>query len=260
MAVLTEIQIRNLLKDDDQKNKKVLEVPKGTIVTPSAKSFLTEHQIKLQFQEKVPMKKDSKRNESVKEEKNISNPTTTHRFQTLCGGFLDEKPEHMTSLYGNILVFKDHKRIIFRGKLDSLESKILETQVRVKALKLQKLVDDLQEVLEFVRNILRCEVLGEEIGEFTLLKMNPAELREISHHPKKYFGSGHFIPNYQMGEIVILLNSLRSAVRETELAAYTAFKLENGDTSRNDIIRALNRLSSLFWIMMFKYNAGQYKE
>jgi ethanolamine utilization cobalamin adenosyltransferase len=254
MAVLTEGEIRKLLKGKDLKNTKELEIPKKTIVTPSAKGFLSEHHIQLKYVEKT-----KEIDKQVLEKKAEEQAELPYKYKTVYGGYLQEKPEHMTALTENILVFKDHKRIIFRGKLDSLESKILETQITVRKLNSLKLVDDLQEVLKFVRNILRSEVLGEEVKGFFLQDMNPAELREMSHHPSKYFSSGHFIPDYQMGEILVWLNTLRSTVRETELAAYDAFKMENGDAARGDIILALNRLSSLFYIMMIKFKTGHYK-
>ncbi|MED4354955.1 cobalamin adenosyltransferase [Schinkia azotoformans] len=255
MALLTEGEIRNLLKGKDLKTVKELEIPKGAIVTPSAKGFLTDHQIQLKYIEPAE-KKTAESPQGLEESKKEHTP---YRYTTLFGGYMDKKPEHMTSLYGNVLVFKDHKRIIFRGKIDSFESRLLETQIAVEKLGHPKLVADLQEILLFVRNLLRCEVLGEKVQEFSLQKMNHAELREMSHHPEKYFGSGHFIPDYIMGEVVVRLNALRSAVREVELAAYEAFKLPDGDAGRGDIILALNRLSSLFYIMMFKFMSGQYK-
>ena len=42
---------------------------------------------------------------------------------------LTNKPEHMTHLRGNTLVFKDHPVIKYRGALDYLESKIICTQI-----------------------------------------------------------------------------------------------------------------------------------
>ena len=44
------------------------------------------------------------------------------------GEHYSSKPEHMTHLYGNCLVPKNHPRIILRGKLDSLEAAILWAQ------------------------------------------------------------------------------------------------------------------------------------
>ncbi|GAA0687153.1 MULTISPECIES: hypothetical protein [Clostridium] len=45
----------------------------------------------------------------------------------------------------------------------------------------------------------------------------------------------------------------------TEISAYEAFKEKYGGIEREDIITALNRLSSLFNIMIFKYKTGKYK-
>ena len=47
---------------------------------------------------------------------------------------------------------------------------------------------------------------------------------------------------YTMGEICVALNRLRTAVRETELAAAAAFCSADG-CERADIVEALNRLS-----------------
>ena len=122
-----------------------------------------------------------------------------------------------------------------------------------------KLVKDLQETLDFVRNIMRCEVLDEKLEDFTLLGLTPEELREQSHYPKKYFGIGHEFPSYEMGEVVVAINSIRSNTREVEITAYEAFKGEYGNVEREDLIKALNRLSSVFWIMIYKIRTNKYK-
>ncbi|QOT00181.1 cobalamin adenosyltransferase [Brevibacterium sp. JNUCC-42] len=254
MAVITESDLRKHFKNQEAKDKKIYEVKKGVILTPSAKSFLTDHQIELRyFEENVIELKST----SVPKAEILNKPTI--RYETIYGGYLEHKPEHMTHLYGNLLVYKDHPRITFRGKLDSLEAKILQAQITGVKVGMPKLVADLEEVLLFVRNILRCEVLGERLTNIQLLDMTPEEIREQSHHPKKYFGLDHFKPSYEMGEMVIALNSLRTFTRETELLAYQAFKQEHGSVEREDIIQALNRLSSLFWILMFRVRLDKYK-
>lgn len=68
----------------------------------------------------------------------------------------------------------------------------------------------------------------------------------------------HFMPDYTMGNAVIRLNKIRTMVRETELAL--AFKEADYSIKRPDIIQALNRLSSLFWILMFRVRTGEYKK
>ncbi|ATO51799.1 ethanolamine corrinoid cobalamin adenosyltransferase [Brevibacillus laterosporus] len=254
MALITESDLRKHFKNQDAKDTKIYEVKKGVILTPSAKSFLTDHQIELRYFDE---------NATQQQSAHVPTPELSTkpsiRYETIYGGYLESKPEHMTHLYGNLLVYKDHPRIIFRGKLDSLEAKILQAQITGVKAGLPKLAADLEEVLLFVRNILRCEVLGERLSNIQLLDMTSDEIREQSHHPKKYFGLDHFKPSYEMGEMVVALNSLRTFTRETELLAYQAFKQEHGSVEREDIIQALNRLSSLFWILMFRVRIDKYK-
>lgn len=173
---------------------------------------------------------------------------------------INGKPEHMTHLRGEELVFKDHPRIAFRGAIDSLESEIILFQTLTEKKQLHRMTQDLEEIIKTIRWTLRCEVSGEPVGEILMQGLNTDEMRAHSHHPSQYYGMKHFLPTYQHGEIVAYLNRLRTKARETELVAYQAFKTESGDVEREDIIRVLNRLSSLFWIMMFKYLTGKYEE
>lgn len=259
MGAITENELRRILKDKDLTQLKEFELPKGTIITPSARSFLADKHIKLKLvdkKEEDEIKNTFPSHEEKMEE--IRKKISTLKYRLLNGGYINYKPEHMTSLNGDILVNKDHKRIIFRGKLDSFESKILEVQSSLSQIGYQKLAEDLQDVLDFVRKILKCEVLDSPVHEISILGMSEKEIREMSHHPKKYFNEGHFIPDYHMGYPMVLLNSLRSLTREVEIAAYQAFKKENGEIGQGDIILALNRLSSLFYVLMFKYKTGQY--
>ncbi len=168
------------------------------------------------------------------------------------------KPEHMTSLRGSVLVCKDHPRIAFRGAIDSLESEIILVQIRAKEKGMLLLERDLGEIIRTIRWLLRCEVSGEPVGNFTLQGLTAEELRAHSHHPSQYYGMKHFLPTAEQGEMAAHLNHLRTKAREAELVAYKAFKEADGSVSREDILRVFNRLSSLFWIMMFKYLTGIY--
>ncbi|OOB80120.1 MAG: hypothetical protein BEN19_06605 [Epulopiscium sp. Nuni2H_MBin003] len=240
MSVLTEVSVRNMVRDN--KITDILYLDKEQIITPSAKTYLSDKNITIKYI-----------NSNEVETTPIEVPT---QFKTLFGAILDEKPEYMTHLRGDTLVFKDHPRIAFRGAIDSLEADILSMQVNV--LDKSKLVEDLQEILLFTRKLLKCEVGGKPVGEFTLLGLNSAEIREHSHHTNKYYGIAHFLPDYTQGAMVIGLNKLRTKVREVELIAYKAFSDQYNTVERADIIKALNRLSSAFWIMMVKCVAKQY--
>lgn len=167
-------------------------------------------------------------------------------YETPAGERMEEKPEQMTHLRGNILVPKTHPGIAFRGMADLLEAEILLCAAQAGAgLRLQ-----LTEVLEFVRRLVRCHVTGEPVGKFSLCGMTPELLRLHSHFPQRYYGQPHFMPAPSDGILLLRLNRLRTVVRQTELAACRAFT--GTEEPREDIVLGLNRLSSLIWIFMIR--------
>ena len=89
--------------------------------------------------------------------------------------------------------------------------------------------------------------------------LTPEQLREYSHYPEKHFGQPHFLACYTDGPALLAVNKLRTVVRQTELAAYAAFRDADGNVTRGDMILGLNRLSSLMWIFMIKLKAGRYE-
>lgn len=242
MKVLTEAQLR---AEYNQKKMESLIVKSDTIITPSAREFLNTKNIKLVFNDQEDLQE--KNEEKLEKDQKKFYPKYKCKYS---GGYLEEKPENMTQLYGNELVFKDHPNIIFRGKIDSLQSKILEVQVLSYKNKKMKLVDDLEEILNFIRNILKSEVINEKIENFSFFGMKEEEIREISHNPKVNLGIDHILPNYKMGELLIGLNSIRSNIREVEIISISL--------TRDDIIKSLNRLSSAVYVMMCRYLSGYY--
>lgn len=162
-----------------------------------------------------------------------------HRYVGLDGAYYEEKPEHMTQLEGNILVPKTHPRILFRGKLDSLQA-----QVILLILEEPELQKPLEEILGLLRRMLKNEVLGEPFVFGSLFGKSEQEIREISQLPQKHLGIPHFMPGPQDGLTIARLNCLRTRVREAELLAV--------DTHREDLIKGLNRLSSAVYILMLQ--------
>lgn len=181
-------------------------------------------------------------------------------YNTVFGGVLTNKPEHMTHLRGNTLVFKDHPVIKYRGALDYLEAQIICVQLTAQKEGYMGIVSQLEEIIKLVRRLIRVQITEEPVGDYKLAGLGWDELREHSHHSTKYYGISHFLPSYKQGEVVAGLNMLRTLVRKTELVAYHAFKDENKNVSRDDIIKALNRLSSALWIMMCKHIKGLYEK
>lgn len=221
------------------------QVEEGTFVTESARSWLEKRDIQLVILPKGRMCGGMSRT-----------PLPDRGSRT----YLDaatglplgrEKPEEMTHLRGNLLVKKSSPRIAFRGKLDSLEAAILEAQALAHRQNAPAVRDGLGEVLEHLRQVLGAEVKDQPLEEVSILGMDQARLRQVSHNVKGAFGIDHPIPSWEMGELALRLNTLRTQVRETELAAAVAFEAP-GETPRPDIIRALNRLSSAVYILFCK--------
>lgn len=163
------------------------------------------------------------------------------RYRLLSGGFLEEKPENMTHLFGDVLVEKTHPRIAFRGAMDCLEAEIL-----LCALEVPKWEKELTELLQLARTLLRCEVMGEPVAETPLGGLDAKALRQRSHRPQDFYGQPHFMPAVSDGAAVLRLNRVRCAVRRTELAAVAAMP------DREDMIRALNRMSSFVYLLMIR--------
>lgn len=271
MALLTEAELRLRLRAEDLNAMREYHVEKGTIVTPSARAFLSDHKIEL-----LIGNADSGCNPAVLVENGSTAPSECRkqppagagngnlpafqapkRYESETGGYFDEKPEHMTSLRGSRLVAKDHPVIKLRGKLDSLEAEMASVQIALEKLGKTQLAADLDAVLAFVHEILRCEVLDQQLADAPILGMSESEIRARSHTPKKYYGIAHFGASRKDGEAIVRLNRLRTCAREVELVAFDAFKEAYGPPRREDLLRGLNRLSSLFYVLMLREKAAQ---
>ena len=236
-------------------------VPEGKILTPAAREYLQQRKIKIakgEPPEAAPAEPAAPAAPAPAAAPAAA-PTAKYRDHET-GAFYMEKPEHMTQLFGNELVTKNHPRILFRGKLDSLQAMVVLDQALIAADGNQKLVDDLGSILDNLREMMRCDVLDETYCRQTIIGLIHQELRERSHNPQKFFGIKQMLlPDYTMGRDYALLNQLRAAIRETEVAAATAF-LTGSKCTRPDIMEELNRLSSALHIMMCMYLAGMYRK
>ena len=202
----------------NREGKRVFYLRSGDTLTPLARDFLRQERIEiLPAQEARPQ-----------------------RYRLLSGGFSEEKPEHMTHLNGDVLVPKTHPRIRFRGMMDRLEAELLLCG------------KETGEILTLARRLIRCDVMEEPVGEFTLYGLTQEQQRKRSHFPQDYYGIPHFMPDYADGKPVLRLNRCRSICRQAELAAVAAFSDRDGNLTRADIVQALNRMSSMLYILMIQ--------
>ena len=209
-AVKANIRNRN--------GKRVFFLGKGDQLTSEARDHLTRERIEILPGEQAAI----------------------YQYRLLNGAVLEQKPEHMTHLNGDVLVCKTHPRIRFRGAMDTLEAELLLCGVQT------------QEILELARRLIRCEVMDEPVGEFRLYGLTEEEQRKRSHFPQDYYGQPHFMPAYKDGETLLRLNKARCAARAAELVAAEAFTDQDGNPTRPDILQSLNRMSSMLYILMIK--------
>ena len=205
----------------NREGMRVFVLGKADTLTPSARDYLRRERIPILSPEQ--MRKE--------------------RWQLLSGGFAEEKPEHMTHLNGDVLVPKTHPRIRFRGAMDTLEAELLLCGSSTRP------------ILELARRLLRCDVLNETVGEITLYGLSEDRQRQLSHFPQEYFGIAHFMPDYSDSAPSLQLNRCRCAARAAELAAVEAFSDRDGNPTRPDILKALNRMSSMLYILMLEAKA-----
>ena len=216
--------VRDNIRNRD--GKRVFYLVQGDQLTSSARDYLTAQRIEI-----LPAAQ-----------------ARPQRYRLPGGGWMEEKPEHMTHLNGDTLVPKTHPRIVFRGAMDTLEAELLLSQLAVQ----DPIRKDLGEVLALARDLVRWEVLGEPVEERKLCGLTQQEQRLHSHRPQDFYGQPHFMPQYTDGMAILQLNRARCAARAAELAAARAFTDEEGNVTRPDLLRALNRMSSMIWILMIR--------
>jgi ethanolamine utilization cobalamin adenosyltransferase len=198
------------------------------------------------------------------------------RFKALATGErFAIKPDHLTHLCDDAsLVVKTHPRIVLRGKIDFLQSAILDAQVAADEDNARALVGELAELLELARKLVGAEVTGKPLEPFQLFGMNPDEVRDATHHTYELYGVPFMYPDVRQGPVVAKLNLARAVAREAELAALTAFEAGKASDdgaapappaaspiaapARADICLALNRISSALYLLACKYVAGRY--
>jgi len=251
--IVTEYELRaNWHKTKD----KVITLPQGSVITPSARDFIRSKGIEIQIEGNgvLDINKTTLSNAHQSVQRQSSNPLKDSLDPVINPKDQDpnssgNKPEHKTHLHRGTLVPKTHPVIAYRGQLDLFQCELVEAQSFFYQEGETELVGKLEEIAAFARQLMVCEVKEEPFQWEGLLGLKPEELREHSHHPKKYFGLDHAPLSYTHGKLVAKLHHLRAKSREVELYANRAFTDELGNCCRMDLIIALNRLSSVLYIL-----------
>ena len=122
----TEEMVRANIRNRD--GKRVFFLGRGDTLTPGARDFLSRERVEILSGEQAKVR----------------------QYRLLNGATLEEKPEQMTHLHGNVLVPKTHPRIAFRGAMDSLEAELVLCQLRCETWR-----KELGEILALARMLIR---------------------------------------------------------------------------------------------------------
>ena len=203
---------------------------------------------------------------------------------------MSEKKAYETAAHtGDGYVRKDDPLILFRGALDHAQAEIIVTQAMLDQeilfarsidpaieASLKRLQNDLQELVDVLRDIMTAEYTGEPLkgvrldgsgGTFRLFGLTLDELQEHSHHAEEHYGIPTMTrPDHRYGEVYAHLNLIRTELRQVESAGVRLF-LQNTAVSsgedfeaeapvvpaRQDILYVLNRLSSAAHVLMCRH-------
>ena len=175
MKVITEMVLRNELKGECPP---VYYVPKDKLLSPAAKEYLNQLKIKVEFGE--PPAAPAPAASNNKGSAISDTPAGAKYVDELTGAFYVKKPEYMCQLFGNRLVYKNHPRIAFRGKLDSMSSTVVQVQAEIAATNgPQKLIDDLSAQMAAAARALKFELAGRLRDEVFELRKELKGMKEV---------------------------------------------------------------------------------
>ena len=203
---------------------------------------------------------------------------------------MSNKKAYETAAHANDgYVTKDAPLILFRGALDHCQAEIIVTQTILDqelqfargldpyiGSSLRRLQNDLQDLLDVLRDIMTAEYTGEPLkgvepdgsgGTLRLFGLTLDELQEHSHNAEEHYGIPTMTrPDHRYGEVYAHLNLIRTELRQVETAGVRLF-LQNAAVSsgedfeaeapvvpdRQDILYVLNRLSSAAHVLMCRH-------
>ncbi len=250
--VVTESELRQMWRD----GKNALPLfPSGTMFTPSALDFLNSHGLQVHFETPGPAPSNGRYADSPEWDRPGTFPvvlTGPIPVCDTCGQPITQKPDHLTQLDSGHFAIKTHPRIKLRGRLDTLHALVMLTSAEARRYWLPELADRLDTLAAYCREIQSAEYNDRPVCPLLLGGKTEEEIHQISHHPNQYLGIEHIIPGAEDPPILHWMNYLRATAREVELFALEIYP----HPDREDISRALNRLSSAVYVLELMFRNG----
>lgn len=238
-----------------------VHLPVASRLTPAARDVLNRLHIRIRYTDEVGrvFVDAPGQNGEGDEHRQRVHPLTSSASHSshesahcqLCQQAVTKKSEALTHLNTTTFVAKNDPRIAFRGRVDTAIAQAVLVQVEWKSSAMSAV---LQRMLADVRgalgNVLRAEALDEPMPAIVVGEFDEAQIHALSHNPLKHLGHDHIVPSIEHGLAVARLNVLRAVIREAEVAGAQAFIDRNFSVHRNDVLLALNRLSSAVYVLM----------
>lgn len=238
-----------------------VRLPANSRLTPAARDALNHLKIRIRYADEVGrvFVDAPEHNGDGDEHRQRVHPLTSSASHfshetahcLLCQQAVTKKTEALTHLNATTFVAKNDPRIAFRGRVDTAIAQAVLLQVEWKSLEmpavLQRMLADVRGALG---NVLRSEALDEAMSPIVVGEFDEAQIHALSHNPLKHLGHDHIVPSIEHGLAVARLNLLRAVIREAEVAGAQAFIDRDFSVRRNDVLQALNRLSSAVYVLM----------
>lgn len=236
-----------------------IRLPADCKLTPAARGLITDHHLVVKFHDEQGRlfidTTDIQANVKVEgayqpKLKPVHGLTSQQGYSAaecqMCHQAVTEKPDTLTHLNAHTLVSKSDPRLAFRAKLDTCIATAVWLQIEVSA-DAQLWLADIRSVLG---NVMRADALNEVLTDFVIGGFDENAIHALSHQPLKYLGHDHIVPALEHGRNAVLLNLLRTQIREAEIVAASIFISRDLVVTRPDLMQALNRLSSAVYVLM----------
>ncbi|UJF15311.1 hypothetical protein LZ578_10085 [Jeotgalibaca sp. MA1X17-3] len=199
MAILTESTIRKLLRTTDLKQTKVLHLEPGTIITPSAKSYLNDITV---IYRNLLEEVEGSAHETIDQIDTTKDSLKSYNRQG------QEVAHNHFTLSWNIKLEKLLSTVLFGQQLSHTKKEI---QLTAELDTIVTVLEDFRRLIFYENYWEKCHIDEEKFGK---------QFDKI----KEQFSPGTFIPKYTDGEVVLMLYGLYTDVRELELYASSCFQ------------------------------------
>lgn len=247
--IVTEADLRDQLRRPFSGAQVV--VPVGARLSPSAADFVKHWKLQLVEGGGEPTATQAAPNGARAWDSPSTFPVVKNETPptcTCCGTPVETKPDALTQLNACHYAAKNHPRIRFRGRIDSLHALVMLVQVRAKALGAGDLVEDLGTVAAYLREIMSAEYNERPVADVSLADWDEAALHRATHDPRGVLGVPHLAISEADPELQHWLNVCRTQAREIESTALDAFPSPHHPYGAS-ICHAMNRLSSVFYFL-----------